>query len=95
MIGVPGTAVSHRTAYEVLRDFRDDLGMCGIKDYARFTLKAFRAGCATDLAASGSSLPSILEAGEWRSSALLKYISETEIDKFQFVRRELENEDSE
>ena len=94
MSGLPGRVVSTRTAYEVLRDFRDDLGACRVRDAERFNLKSFRAGCATDLAASGSTLASILEAGEWRSSALLKYISETEIDKYQFVRRELEKEDS-
>ena len=86
--------ISKRTAYEVLRDFKDDLAACLIKEAERFTLKAFRAGCATHLAASGSTLAAILQAGEWKSSALLKYISETEIDKFQFVRRELENEES-
>ena len=39
------------------------------------------AGRATQMAIDGDGLASILQAGEWSSPALLKYISETDLDK--------------
>ena len=44
------------------------------------TVKGFRAGRATDMAKKGSSLGTILCAGEWRSSAFLRYIDEDVVD---------------
>ena len=43
-------------------------------DVARLTLKAFRAGKATQLAKDGVSLGLILQSGEWRSLAYLRYV---------------------
>ena len=40
------------------------------------TLKAFRAGKATAMAASGNSLGLIVAAGEWYSAAYLNYVIE-------------------
>ena len=45
-----------------------------------FTLKGFRAGRATDMAKKGSSVGTILNAGEWRSSAFLRYVDEDAVD---------------
>ena len=46
----------------------------------RFTLKAFRAGKATELAKSGATLSAVLAAGEWKSSAFTKYVDEDAVD---------------
>ena len=69
---VQGKKISDRTAYEVQRDFRDDCESCHIPEAKKRTLKSFRSGKATDMAARGDTLASILECGEWRSCALLK-----------------------
>ena len=42
-------------------------------DASQFTLKGFRAGRATSLAASVHSIGEILIAQEWKSSAFLRY----------------------
>ena len=84
-----GQRLSERTSYEVLRDFRSDLIELKVPRAAKYGLKSFRAGKATHMAASGETLSAILECGEWRSSALLKYISETEIDKSRFLAQTL------
>ena len=46
----------------------------------KFTFKAFRAGKATELAKAGATLGSILLAGEWKSSAVTRYIDEDALD---------------
>ena len=84
--GVHSQRLSNRTAYHVQRDFRADLASCNVEGAAKYTLKAFRAGKATDMAARGESFSAILECGEWRSSALLRYLSESEVDKFAFLK---------
>ena len=55
------------------------LTLLGHKDANRCTLKAFRAGRATSLAAAGSPIGVILAAGEWKSSAFLRYCQADEI----------------
>ena len=55
------------------------------------------AGKATAMAAAGETLAAILEAGEWRSHAFLRYISETELDKKRLLQqsRQEDEEDEE
>ena len=84
-----GKRLSDRSPYEVLRDFRNDLGDLKVPDATKVGLKAFRGGKATSMAAEGDTLAAILECGEWRSTALLKYISETEIDRKRFLAQSL------
>ena len=54
------------------------LTLLGHKDANKCTLKAFRVGRATSLAA-GSPIGVILAAGEWKSSAFLWYCQADEI----------------
>ena len=62
---------------------------------AAFTLKAFRAGRATQLAAQGKSLGTILQAGEWRSSAFLSYVDTDAVDSSQLLSQTLALSDDE
>ena len=55
------------------------LTLLGRKDANKCILKAFRAGRATSLAAAGSPKGVILAAGEWKSSAFLRYCQADEI----------------
>ena len=52
-----------------------------------FTLKAFRAGRATEMAVQGDTLRAILLAGEWSSSAVLRYVNADAIDKQLFLQK--------
>jgi hypothetical protein len=54
--------------------------LAGELELPRFTWHSLRRGMAQDLIASGSSLASVLLAGGWRSSAVLRYLSRTELD---------------
>ena len=49
------------------------LTLLGHRDASHVTLKSFRAGRATCLAPNGHSIGEILTAGEWKSSAFLRY----------------------
>jgi hypothetical protein len=59
----------------------------------RFSLKAFRAGRATELAKKGVPIGKILQAGEWKSSAFLRYIDEDTVDHASFAHEILESDD--
>ena len=61
----------------------------------QYSLMAFRAGRATALAAKGVSLGDILRAGEWRSSAFLRYVDEDVVDAAQMLNRIYEVSDGE
>ena len=56
------------------------MGLQGVEQASDFTLKTYRASAATALAACGHSLGDILRAGEWRSSAFLRYVDEDMVD---------------
>ena len=65
---------------------------------ARFTLKAFRAGRATDLAQRGASCKTILSAGEWKGLSPTHYLDVDLIDEPAYLQAEIlasEDEDSE
>ena len=66
------------------------LTLLGVEHAQAYTLKAFRAGKATALAASGKSLGHILAAGEWRSSAFLSYVDTDVVDQAQLLDATLE-----
>ena len=69
---------SQKTVQGKLRAY---LQVLTVQDAHLFTFKAFRAGKATAMAASGSSLGLILAAGEWRSAAYLHYVNEEMAEK--------------
>ena len=59
------------------------------------TLKAFRAGKANSMAATGSGLRAILEAGEWKSKAVLNYLQSETIDEISLLNATIEQSDAE
>ena len=74
-----GATLFDLTSSSFLKAVRRMLTLLGHKDADRCTLKAFRAGRATSLAAAGSPIGVILAAGEWKSSAFLRYCQANEI----------------
>ena len=66
-----GATLFDLTSSSFLKSVRRMLTLLGHGDANRCTLKAFRAGRATSLAAAGSPIGVILAEGEWKSSAFL------------------------
>ena len=62
---------------------------------ANLIWKAFKARHATALALHGSSLLQILEAGEWKRKAFLRYVDEQTIDETQFRNATFDGSDKE
>ena len=83
------------TPDSALKALRRMLTLCNVPLADQFTLKAFRAGKATALAASGKSLGTILQAGEWRSSAFLSYVDTDAVDSAQLLEQTLAVSDDE
>ena len=83
------------TPAKALHTLKRMLVLCRAPNHAAFTLKAFRAGRATQLAAQGKSLGAILQAGEWRSSAFLSYIDTDAVDSLQLLDQTLALSDEE
>jgi hypothetical protein len=69
------------------------LTLLEIPGASTFSLKAFRAGRATELALKGVPIGKILQAGEWKSSAFLRYIDEDTVDHASFAHEILESDD--
>ena len=90
--GTVGTQIFTRSAYDVLKTLRQDLKAIGVQEADQVTLESFRAGKAPDMVANKEPLGKILEFGEWRSSVLLAYISETAVDSLKVVQNEVAQE---
>ena len=56
------------------------LVLLSVPSATSFTVKGFRAGHATELAKRNVALGAIMQMGEWRSAACLRYIAEDEVD---------------
>jgi hypothetical protein len=70
------------------------LVLLSVPDAEKFSLKAFRAGKATELARSGSALGTILAAGEWRSNAFMRYVDEDAVDSSAVLGMVMDASDS-
>ena len=57
--------------------------------------KSFRAGRATHLAACGCDIKLVMEAGEWKSRAVLDYIDGDKVDQAVFLHTTLDRSDEE
>ena len=67
----------------------------GVQGAQSFTLKAYRAGKATAMAAAGATVGEILQAGEWRSQAFLRYVDTDAVDEAQMLSAAVEGSDCE
>ena len=75
----------------VLANLRRRLAMAGVENAALFRTHDFRRGHARDLLNSGGKLFEILEAGEWRSPAFLKYINTCELERDVVLQAHLDD----
>ena len=72
--GAGATPFASFDAREALGTLRTWLQVLNIEGAAKYRTHDFRRGHALDLQKGGASLRTILEAGEWRSAAFLKYL---------------------
>ena len=61
------------------------LTFIGVEHPNSYGLKAFRRGCATDMALAGKPLYEILQAGEWKSAAFREYLDRNELEPLAFM----------
>ena len=92
---MPGVKVHDVTAQQLTKTLRLRLPALGFPEAALMTLKAFRAGHATELGRPGKSLREILLSGEWGSAACLAYCNPGEVDAAAFLTVQIENSDTE
>ena len=69
-----GDAIFPFSSVSLLKHVRRLLTLLGHSNATACTLKGFKAGRATSLAAAGVGLGEILAAGEWRSAAFLNVL---------------------
>ena len=92
---MPGDLLWSVTAHEIQCKVRHYLGTADVQGGEAMTLKAFRAGKANSMAASGCGLQAILEAGEWKSRAVFNYLQSETIDKISLLDAAIEQSDAE
>ena len=90
-----GDAVFSMSGGMALKKLIRFLTLGGVANAEAFTLKSFRAGKATEMAAQGNSLGAILEAGEWHSRALLNYVDPGVADHVQILKQTVDGSDDE
>jgi hypothetical protein len=90
--GDPVLALSSGQAKSRLRRYASLLGVQGAP---RLTLKTFRASRATALAKEGKPIHAILDAGEWKSAAFLRYASPDSLDAGALLTRSVQESESE
>ena len=78
------------TAPKALSTLKSVLAAIGIEQAADYRTHDFRRGHADDLRASGAPLRTILEAGEWRSPAFLKYLDIDQLESGMVVQAHLD-----
>ena len=87
---VPGDRLQGKNAFAFQRQLRRFLTLQVVEGAASFTLKCFRAGRATALAASGATWQAVLAAGEWRGLTAVRYLGVDAIDESVFMRSVME-----
>ena len=83
------------TADRAVKVLREVLEILGVKDCREYATHDFRRGHAEDLRAAGATLREILEAGEWRSPAFLKYLDLVALEMDMVVQAHLDESEDE
>jgi len=77
------------------RDLQRAVRDLGLENPESFSSHSFRRGTAQDMSLVGSSLAEILEAGQWRSSAFMKYLCKADLEQAAVLDVFLAGSDSE
>ena len=73
------------TAAQLLCKFQKLSAVLLVASPERYRWKSFRAGKASALARAGHPFPQILQAGEWRSAAVLNHVDHDVLDMAAFL----------
>jgi len=79
----------------VLSNLRRRLALIGVVDGQSYRTHDFRRGHARDIQFRGGSLRELLEAGEWRSCAFLKYLDLVDLERDIVVQAHLDESSDE
>ena len=90
----PGQKLFPFSPVHYLKRFRNLLELLQVPGASQFGFKTFRAGKATALAKSGCPVHVIMQMGQWRSAALLKYVSPDALDEGVFWQEVVCEDDS-
>jgi hypothetical protein len=90
-----GQKIHNVKAPQLTATLRHTLPALGYPHASVLTLKAFRAGHATELGRQGTSLGVILQSGDWKSTAYLAYCNQDEVDAAVFLAAQIEHSDTE
>jgi len=90
----PGEPVLLLTSGQAKGRLRRYASLLGVQGAAKLTLKTFRASRATALAKAGKPVHEILDAGEWKSAAFLKYASPDSLDAGALLARSVQESES-
>ena len=80
-------------SYEFTKRLKHVLKSLSFENVEKFTLKAFRAGHATELACRGVALAKIMEKGEWSSRAIFCDINMEQVDQSVLLHKLTEHDD--
>ena len=87
---MPGDRLQGRNGYGFQKQLRRFLALQVVEGATSFTLKSFRAGRATALAAGGATWQAVLAAGEWRGLTAVRYLGVDAIDESVFMKSIME-----
>ena len=82
----PGQQLFTLSPAQLLKRFRDMLALLDVSHFGRLGFKAFRAGKATALAKEGCPTHVIMQMGQRRSVAILRYVTPDALDAGVFWR---------
>ena len=88
-----GQQLYNMNSYDFTKRVKEALRSLGYENVDKFTLKAFRAGHATELACLGVDLAKIMEKGEWSSRAIFSYINMEQVDQSVLLHKLTEHDD--
>ena len=87
---VPGQLLFPGNAHRYLSELRRMLSLLYSTGAMTFTLKAYRAGKATQLTKDGATWQQLQEAGQWRGTSALAYVNRQAVDQYAAIQAAIE-----
>ena len=92
---VAGGSVFQLSKDHLARRVKQLVGKLGVPDVQRYGTHAVRRGMAQDILDMGGNLPALLKAGDWSSSAYLRYLRTSQADDLAVAQATMFISDSE
>ena len=88
-----GQRLYNMNSYEFTKRVKEALRSLGYENVEKFTLKAFRAGHAIELACPGVALAKIMQKDEWSARAIFCDINMEQVDQSVLLHKLIEHDD--